>query len=182
MSSRNRILSPSASRSQIFRDLFQGSIADAFLPNSESSLHVSSRRLAPPLAASPDCGTYFLGCPNATQDPDACPTADTGLPSCGLCPDTNTPPAGHCHEGYTDDCAPTSGNCPPPPPPDTVRGCFSTHEGCPPDTSDCYSTQHCENTVANCGPFTECETYPTYPPNCADPHSVDDVRCIAPPD
>ncbi|MET3135045.1 hypothetical protein AAKU55_005348 [Oxalobacteraceae bacterium GrIS 1.11] len=125
-----------SNESRMIVDLLSGNIVDTFLPGSEATLAIYARGNVPiqQIGVSPDCGTFFLGCPNATQDPVACPTVDLALPSCGLCEDTNVPPAGHCHPQPTVDAA-----CPPP----------ATDAGCPPPaTSDCGSA---DCGTADCG-------------------------------
>jgi hypothetical protein len=109
-------------------DLLLGSIANKFIPESEPSPTVYSNQLLlmPHPPVSPDCGTYGVTCPWPTQDPANCPTVDTGSPSCGLCPDTQVPPAGQCHPGDSTGiyCAPPgSDDCGTFSPPDTYDLC-----------------------------------------------------------
>lgn len=165
--------------------LLSGTIVDKYLPGTESTLSLRYARDRPFHLAglTSDCGTFPLGCPPITQDPAACPTVDVSLPSCGLCPDTNPPPAGHCHLGETDHCGGFTDNCPPnthvddgcgppPPPPNTSVHCepppppppppwTTTDSGCSPETGDCEPFTHpCANTS------TDCQTPATVDSSC----------------
>lgn len=133
------------------RDFFSGSIATRFMAGATASLPTLRDDEGFRANLSADCGTYYMGCPNATQDPAACPTADVAAPSCGLCPSTL---CGDCPSEESvnscrvptesSDCAPAeSTNCAPPDSascndssdgscytPSTDVGCYSTYQGC----------------------------------------------------
>jgi hypothetical protein len=133
-------------------DFFSGSIATRFMAGATATLPtIRDGEDSFRANLSADCGTYYMGCPNATQDPANCPTADVAAPSCGLCPSTlcgdcpseesvNSCPRPH----DTTTCAPPdSASCAPPDTtscsdssdgscqtPSTEVGCYSTYTGC----------------------------------------------------
>ncbi len=190
--------------------LFSGYIADRFLPGTEATLMLHGRvELAYAMPLTDDCGTFPLGCPPATQD-SSCHTVDEAAPSCGLCPDTNPPPAGHCHAPQSADCGfsecppppPTYGCEPPPPPPPTVLHCgpppppppppvTTVDSGCSSHTHDCgHFTHPCANTTTDChSPATidhSCTSH--FTTGCPDTYddcnldTVFDELCMLPPD
>jgi hypothetical protein len=132
------------------REFFSGSIATRFMAGATATLPTiqdGDERFRANLSA--DCGTYYMGCPNATQDPANCPTADVAAPSCGLCPSTlcgdcpseesvnscQRPPDSSACAPDSSSCAPDSASCSDSSDgscqtPSTMVGCYSTAEGC----------------------------------------------------
>lgn len=128
-------------------DFFQGSIADRFLAGATATLPMVGIVNDRVYAASPDCGTPFLGCPlTPSDDPNSpiCVSADPGgRDSCGLCttrqfcpesetcpipPDNPPPEPSPQPEPDTTSCSDSSdGTCYTP---STDVGCYSTYQGC----------------------------------------------------
>ena len=64
----------------------RGEIVSQFLPGAGKSMSGILTLEEDAANLSADCGTYYMGCPNATQDPNKCPTVVQGsAESCCLC-------------------------------------------------------------------------------------------------
>jgi hypothetical protein len=178
---------PTIGRNTDLAEFLAGPIADRYLPGAEDTLPSAIGPRPVVAELSDDCGTYYMGCPNATEDPHRCPTADEAAPTCGTCPWTwegsgcDTPThGGDCPAQHTDYCpAETTQGCPPA---ETTEGCYDTYSGCTPaeTTEGCYdtysgcpqeTTQGCYDTYSGCTPAETTEgCYDTYS-GCPDPTS-----------